>query len=103
MTTVELPIRPITTNVGAIWKAAIERYEKITMVKIDSLGKTNSVKEILEEIHARETKFKAHRHNGSKLDEFRSRVSKSLGLIETLSNIASAAVSTVREQFLLAY
>ena len=104
MATVELSIRSkiaATTDVGAIWKAAIDRYEEITMVKMETLAGANNVDEILDEIHERETKFKGYRHDGSKLDKFRSLVSKSLGPIEKLSNIVASAALAVRKHFCL--
>ncbi|TAQ84511.1 hypothetical protein B7494_g7175 [Chlorociboria aeruginascens] len=94
MATAGLSIRPkadAITDIGAIWKAAIVRYEEITMVKIDSLAGANSVDGVLDEIHERETKFKGYRHDGSKLDKFRSLVRKSMGPIEKLSNIIAQA------------
>jgi hypothetical protein len=106
MATVELSIRSRadnTTDVGAIWKAAIVRYEEITTVKIESLARANNVEEILDEIHERETKFKGYRHNGSKLDKFRSLVSKSLGPIEKLGSIVAPATLAVRLKLLPAY
>ncbi|EPE36656.1 Ankyrin repeat-containing protein [Glarea lozoyensis ATCC 20868] len=97
MSTTELSIRSrtATTDVGAIWKAALVRYEAITTVKIESLGAANNVEEILADIHERETKFKTYRHDSSKLDRFRSLVSRSLGTIEKLSNMVAQAVSTL--------
>jgi len=95
-----LPVRSritVTTDIGAIWKAAIDRYEEITKVKIESLAGANNVDEILEGIHRRETKFQGFRHDGSKLDKFRSLVRKSLGPIEKLSNIATSAALAVRQ------
>ncbi len=104
MATVEQSIRSetaATTDVGVIWKAAIDRYEKIAMVKIETLAKANNVAEILVEIHERETKFKSFRHDGSKTEKFRSLVSKSLGPIEKLSNIVASAALAVRAHFCL--
>jgi hypothetical protein len=104
MATLELPIRSktaATTDVGAIWKAAIDRYEEITMVKIETLAGANNVDEILDEIRGRETKFKGYRHDGSKSDKFRSLISKSLGPIEQLSNIVASAASIVGQHFCL--
>jgi fungal STAND N-terminal Goodbye domain len=100
MTTAELSIRSkpaTTTDVGTIWKAAIEQYEKITKVKIEFLARANNVDEILAEIHKREKNFKDYRHDGSKSDKIRSFARKSLGSIEKLSNIVGPAVSTVRQ------
>ncbi|KAF4627731.1 hypothetical protein G7Y89_g10420 [Cudoniella acicularis] len=94
MATVELPIRATPNVVGAIWKAAISRYEEITLQKIESFAGVNSADEILDQIHERERRFKGYRHDGSKLDKFRSHVNKSLGPIEKLSNIVASAAST---------
>jgi ankyrin repeat domain-containing protein 50 len=99
MATIELSIRSktaVTTDVGALWKAAIDRYEEITTIKIKSLAGANNVDEILDEIRGRDAKFKGQRHDGSKSDKFRSLVSKSLGPIETLSNIVASAALAVR-------
>ncbi len=104
MATAELSIRSktaATTDIGAIWRAAIDRYEAITMVKIETLDGANNVDEILDEIHERGTKFKAYRHDGSKSDKFRSLLSKSLDPIEKLSSIVASAASTVRQHLCL--
>ena len=100
MATVELPIKseidaPI--NFGAIWKVAIDRYEEITMVQMQSLAEANNVDEILNNIHERETKFKGYRHDGSKLERFRSLVRKSLSPIEKVGDMVASAASTVRK------
>ena len=101
MSTVEMPIESEAdsiTDLGTIWKVAMDRYEEITMVKIQSLAGANNVDEILNDIHERETKFKGYRHDGSKLDKFRMLVSKSLNPIEKLSDMVASAASTVRKQ-----
>ena len=95
MAALELPVES-KTDVGALWKAAISRYEKITMVKIQSLAGADNVDEILMHIHDKEKKFTAHRHDGSKTQRFRTLVSKVLGPIEKLSSIVGSAVSAVR-------
>ncbi len=87
----------IPTDVGLMWKEAIDRYEKITLVKIELLAQANNVEEILTEIHEREMKFKSHRHDGSRLDKFRSIVSKSLYPIEKVGEIVASAALTVRQ------
>lgn len=106
----ELPIEsPVeskadaTIEFGAIWKVAINRYEEITMVKIQSLAEANNVDEILNDIHERETKFKGYRHDGSKLEKFRTLVSKSLNPIEEVGDMVASAASTVRKQPLPAH
>ena len=101
MSTVEMPIESEAdsiTDFSTIWKGAMDRYEEITMVKIQSLAGANNVDEILNDIHERETKFKGYRHDGSKLDKFRMLVSKSLNPVEKLSDMVASAASTVRKQ-----
>ena len=92
-----------TIDVGAIWRVAMDRYEEITMVKIESLAGASNVDEILNDIRERETKFKVYRHDGSKVDEFRTLVSKSLNPIEKLGDMVALAASTVRRQSLPAF
>jgi hypothetical protein len=103
MVTVELPVESkadANTDIGAVWKAALDRFEKITMVKIESLAGAANVDDILNEIHERETTFKDYRHDGSKLDKFRTLVSKSLDRIDKVGNMVALATSTVRKQSL---
>ena len=93
-----LPVVPTanpTTDIGAIWKVAIARHEEITMVKIQSLSEAKNVEDILNDIRERETKFKGFRHDGSKLDKFRTLVSKSLYPIEKVGNVIALAASNV--------
>ena len=101
MATIEFPVElkaDAAIEFGAIWKVAIDRYEEITMVKIQSLAGANNVDEILNHIHERETEFKGYRHDGSKLDKFRTLVSKSLNPIEKVGDMVASAASTVRKQ-----
>jgi len=103
MATLQLPVESkadATIEFGAIWRVAIDRYEEITMVKIQSLAEANNVNEILNDIHERETKFKAYRHDGSKLDKFRTLVGRSLNPIEKLGDMVASAASTVRKESL---
>ena len=100
MTTAELPVESKVGTIidfGTIWKIAISRYEEITMVKIQSLAEAKDVDEILNDIHNREAKFKGYRHDGSKLDKFRTLVRKSLNPIEKVGNMVASASSTVRK------
>ena len=73
------------------------RYEEITKVKIESLTRVDNADRIMEEIQGKETGFKGYRHDSSKLDKFRSAVSKSLGAIDKLSSILGPALSHVRQ------
>lgn len=98
MTMTDLPIRSktnVTTDIGALWQTAIARYEETAKVKFESLTTANKVEEVLKEIHERESRFQTYRHDGSKLDEFRSLVRKCLGSIEKIGQIVVSAASSV--------
>jgi hypothetical protein len=103
MAAAKLSIRskPVNTNIDAAWRVAISRYEMATSVKIDSLAKVNSVDEILAELHIKETEIKDHRHDGSKVDRFRSLLSKSLRPMQQLCDLVASAASIVRRQICL--
>jgi plasmid stability protein len=103
MATAKLSIRPkaVTTNVGAIWKAAMDRHEKATSVNIESLAKVNNVDELLAELHKKETEIRDHRHDGSTSDKFRTLLRKSLKPVEQLCDIVASAASIVGQQICL--
>jgi hypothetical protein len=88
----------LETDFSAVWKIAINRYEEIAMVKIQSLAGASSVDEVLSEIHDKEAKFKNFRHDGSKLDKFRTLIKKSLAPIEALSGMVVNSTSMVSNQ-----
>lgn len=92
------PQMPDTTYIGGIWKEAVDQYEKTTAVKLESLDRANSVDEILDGMREREKKFKDFRHDGSKLDKFRTLLGKSLKPIDMVGDVAAAASSAVRRQ-----
>lgn len=94
MTTAESPVTlegGDAFDVGTIWKAAIDRYETATGTKFTSLASAHNVNDILNEIHERETKFKSSRHDGSKIDKFRTLVSKSLKPIDRMGDAVAQA------------
>ncbi|KAJ5302288.1 hypothetical protein N7508_007151 [Penicillium antarcticum] len=80
-------------DVGAIWRAAIDRYKDITQVDIGSIEAANSVEDVLSEIDTRKDEFKRTRHDGSKTDKFRSLISRSLKSIETVSEVVAQGAS----------
>lgn len=84
------------SDVGAIWNAAVVRYEAITNTKISALAGPKNVDEILREITSRETTFSQRRHDGSKLDKFRTSVKNSLLPIEKWGGLVIMATKTVR-------
>lgn len=83
------------TDVSAMWRTAIDEFERTTKTKFGSLTQIDSVDDILKDAKSRELKFKSYRHNESKLDRFRSLVGRSLIPIEQLSKIISSAVVSV--------
>jgi ankyrin repeat domain-containing protein 50 len=105
MATVGLPVHSTsvdaTTDVGAIWNEAINRYEDITKVKIESMTPASNVDAVMSEIRKRETTFQGYRHDGTKLDRFRTLVSKSLRPIEQVGSIVASAASAVRRKLCL--
>ncbi len=106
MSTLEPPVESeadATIDIGVIWGEAVVEFEKTTMVKIESLAGASNVDEILNDVRERETKFKGYRHDGSKLDKFRTLVSKSLNPIDKVGNMVALAASTVRRQPLPAF
>jgi hypothetical protein len=102
MATVDLPVvlGPVdtTTDVGEIWKEAVNRYEEIAKVKVESLPQVNSIDAVLSETRKRDRIFQSYRHDETKLDKFRTLVSKSLSPIEKASTIVASAASIVRKQ-----
>ncbi len=68
------------------------------MEKMETLAGASSVDVILDDIHEKETKFKRYRHDGSKLDKFRTLVSKSLDPIDKVGNLVASAASMVWKQ-----
>lgn len=83
------------TDIGAIWRTAINRYKDITQVDLGSIEAATSVEDVLSEIDTREEEFKRNRHDGSKTDRFRSLVSRSLKSIETVSEVVAQGASNV--------
>lgn len=84
------------TDVGTIWNAAVVQYEAITNTKISTLARPKNIDEILREITLRETAFSHNRHDGSRLDKFRTTVKNNLVPIEMLGDIVSKATKSVR-------
>jgi len=91
-----------STDIGAIWSAAVVRYEATTSIKIQSLAGPKSVDEILIDYNDREKNFSSHRHDDSRLDKFRRLLSRSLAPIEMWGDIVTNATKTVRNLPVLA-
>ncbi|RSL87145.1 hypothetical protein CDV31_016307 [Fusarium ambrosium] len=94
----ELCLRPkadVTSDVGLIWESAVDRYQAITGEQIQQLARAKSVAQILEDINDNEARFKIHRHDGTKLDRFRTLVSQSLSPIQFVGDIVAQATKTM--------
>ena len=83
-----------TSDLGLLWKSAVAQYEAIAGVQFQHLAKARSVSQILDDIDDKTAKFKSHRHDGSKLDRFRTLVSQSLAPIQSLASIVAQATKT---------
>ncbi|KGO73285.1 hypothetical protein PITC_085840 [Penicillium italicum] len=81
------------TDVGAIWRAAVDRYTDITQVDLSLVEPVNNVEDVLNEINKREELFKRARHDGSKTDKFRGLVSRSLKSIDKVSEVVAQGLS----------
>lgn len=86
---------PILSDVGSIWQNAVEHYERTTGVKIEQLAKAQNVQQILDDIGGKESRFRLHRHDGSKIDKFRTLVSQSLSPIQSVADIVAHATKSV--------
>jgi fungal STAND N-terminal Goodbye domain len=102
MATVGFPVESAsvdsTSDIGAIWKEAIDRYQEIANVKVESLTRAVNVDGVLTETHKKEAMFKGYRHDETKLDRFRALVSRSLSPIEKVGGIVASAASVVGRQ-----
>lgn len=83
------------TDIGRIWQAALDEYESITGIRIQAFDGVNTIEGVLSAIIKDEEKFKHRRHDGSKLDRFRTLVAQSLGPIDKLGSIANNAAKGV--------
>ncbi|CAI7636162.1 unnamed protein product [Penicillium palitans] len=88
-----MPAVEDVTDVGAVWRAAVDRYTEITQVDLSLIGPVNNLEDVLGEINKREQLFKRARHDGSKTDKFRSLVSRSLKSIGKVSEVVAQGVS----------
>ena len=85
-----------STNIGEIWKRALERFSQDVSTDVQNLAEAHSVSDILHEIENREESFAHRRHSGSKADKLRSAISSSLEPVEALCKQVSSATSNVR-------
>ncbi|KAH7480071.1 hypothetical protein FOMA001_g7651 [Fusarium oxysporum f. sp. matthiolae] len=95
-----LSLRPIQNNsevsdISLLWQSAIDRYKAITGKEVD-LKRTTNVQQVLDTIEDKEENFKWRRHDGSKIDKFRTLVKEALAPIQLIGDIIVNATKTVR-------
>lgn len=95
-----LSLRPIqndseVSDISLLWQSAIDRYKAITGKEVD-LKRTTNVQQVLDTIEDKEEKFKWRRHDGSKIDKFRTLVKEALAPIQLIGDIIVNATKTVR-------
>jgi len=78
-----------------IWKAALDEYQRITGVRLQTLDSVSNIDDLLAQVNKDEEKFNRYRHNGSKFDRFRTLIRHSLGPIGELGNIVTQAAKAV--------
>lgn len=85
----------VASDIGILWKEAIKRYEADTAIPFQTLAGANNAEAIITEMKKKKMAFKDFRHDGSKLDKFRTLVKKSLERVEKLGDIVAAATKAV--------
>ncbi|KAH7216441.1 hypothetical protein BKA60DRAFT_65836 [Fusarium oxysporum] len=94
-----LSLRPIQNNsevsdISLLWQSAIDRYKAITGKEVD-LKRTTNVQQVLDTIEDKEENFKWRRHDGSKIDKFRTLVKEALAPIQLIGDIIVNATKTM--------
>jgi hypothetical protein len=83
------------SDISLLWQGAIDRYKTITGKEVNFKRATN-VQQVLDTIEDKEEKFKWRRHDGSKIDKFRTLVKQALTPIQLIGDIVAHATKTVR-------
>lgn len=83
------------SDIGGLWKTAVNEFERTTNTKFNELSPASNVEEILGMVQSQENRFNTFRHDRSRVDRFRSLVTRSLYPIEQMSKIISPAISSV--------
>jgi hypothetical protein len=92
----QLPGAP--SQIGELWEEAKRRYEANVgpLTELSALGNVATVQTILDEVGKKAATFKQSRHDGSKTDRLRRALSRSLPMVQTLSEIGAQASKAVR-------
>jgi hypothetical protein len=85
-----------TTQISALWNAAIEQYEKTSGIKLDVLSGVHSIDDVLVAVQDQNVRLELRRHSGSGIDKLRTQVKKCLSTIQELGGIIAPATSSVR-------
>lgn len=89
------------SDIGALWEAALDRYEQITGFKVQLIEGSNNLDAVLAQVHDKSALFERRRHDGSKIDKFRSLVKESLGPVVVLGEVVVQATKLVRYAWML--
>lgn len=82
------------SELAQIWEMAVARYNETSGFQLEEPA-TRNVDGILAMLHEKDELFKSYRHDGSKVDKFRSLLSSILTPVQMLSDVASKAVTAV--------
>ena len=85
-----------TSDIGALWQAALDRYEQVTGFKVQLLEGSNNLDAVLAQVQEKSSLFESRRHDTSKADKFRSLVKESLGPVLVLGEVVVHATKLVR-------
>jgi fungal STAND N-terminal Goodbye domain len=85
----------MNSEIGELWRVAVDRYEQNTGTKIKLFPPATSVDDILDTVKGKEKSFRFHRHNASGFDEFRTLLAKAMQRIDKVSKVVAQPVSQV--------
>lgn len=88
---------PSTSDVGALWIRALEKYKRLTKIDLREMPEKDwALKSILKQQEEGLLAFKNVRHNGGKVDSFRTWITSNSDIIQ---NIVGAAVEATESVF----
>lgn len=82
-------------DIEALWKQAVDKFQQRTHTRMTDLATVSTLDELLAVVQSKEKQFKHYRHDGTRLDKFRTFLGKSLKPVEQLLNSLSNSVSVV--------
>ena len=82
-----------SSDVGAIWEAAVRKYKEKTKTEL-LISSTWSVSSIMKEQERQLQTFSQYRHDASKLDKLRSFLSRNCEIVQSLAEQVATAASS---------